>query len=600
MKLFRKKETAGAEQSVAQVRPKKRHKRKSLMIASLLLLLCIGGAIGAKALFFTSESKTELTETTTYGSLSTTLEGTATTTSANSTAITVASTAKIEEVFVSAGDTVAVGDPLYTQDDSELDTQIEEYQSQIEDYQDQLSTSYEQLATLQETLAALTVSASFSGRLTEVSVEVDDSVQKGSRLGLLVDDSAMKLTQYFSYAYESEIYIGMSAAVSVADLMSNLTGTVTDMQKVERVTAEGTRCFAVTVTVENPGALTEGMTGAGYLLTATGEKLYPSLEGTLEYNASKTLTAGASGDISSVKAVAYQTVSKGEALFVIDGSDYQTQVTSANQKITQLQDKMAALQEKITDAEEKRSDYTVVSPIAGKVIMVGVKAGENPRQASMTALSVYNLDTMQILANIDELDIDNITKGMTVQVVQSGSEKDSTYEGTVTEISYEATNSSGTAYFPVTIEIPAEGKLSAGVNVSYTITVGDAEEGVLVPIAALKKTDSGTYVFVKSDTRPENAQDLENVEIPEGFYAVPVEVGVTGSRYARILSGVEQDVEVFTRYQNSAPGNGSTTSDSQGDAEQTTPSDDMSGNWGGNSGGARPDFSGSGMMPPGG
>lgn len=579
---------------------KKKLKKKTLIIALILVALAVGGAIGAKALFSTSETKTALTEKTTYGSLSTTIEGTATTTPADSTTVTVASTATIEEVFVSAGDTVAVGDPLYTQDDSELDDQIEDYRGQIEDYQEQISTAATQLATLQETLSALTVSAPFSGRVTEVNNHVGDSTQKGGKLAVLVDDTTMKLTQYFSYSYESEIYVGMTAGVSVADLMQNLTGTVTDIQKVERITTEGTRTFAVTVTLDNPGALTEGMTGAGYLLSLSGEKIYPAIEGTLEYQNSKTLTAGASGEISTVKAVAYQKVNKGDTLFVIDGTDYQTQVTSQSQKITQLQDKITALEEKITETEEKRADYTVLSTIAGKVISVQVRAGEKPRQAGQTAVSIYNLDTMQISANIDELDIDSITKGMAVRISQSGSEKNTEYQGTVTEISYEATNTSGTAYFPITVEIPSEGKLSAGVNVSYTITVGDAEEGVLVPIAALKKTDSGTYVFVKADSRPANAEDVEGVEIPEGFYAVSVEVGTTSSRYARILSGVEQDAEVFTRYQSAAPSNGSTTSQGTGeDAEQTVPGGNMGG---GNWNGERPSFSGggmSGMTPPG-
>lgn len=603
MKLLDRNKQSGPQAAVSPPRPRRRFKKKTVVIALLLAALIAGGAFGAKALFFTEATRTALSEKTTYGSLSTTIEGTATTLPADSTTITVASTATIEEVFVSAGDTVAVGDPLYTQDDSELDDEIEAYESQIEDYQDQLTASYEQIDTLQDTLSGLTVSAPFSGRLTEVNAEVGDEVQKGARLALLVDDSAMKLTQYFSYAYEDQVYIGMTAGVSVAELMTNLAGTVTDIQKVERITAEGTRCFAVTVTVENPGALTEGMTGAGYLVASSGEKIYPAIEGALAYSASKVLTAAVSGELTAAKAAAYQKVDKGDTLFVIDGSDYRDQMDSANQKITQLQDKIAVLQEKIAETGEKRSDYTVVSPIAGKVIQVQVRAGEKPRQAGMTAVSVYNLDTMEISANIDELDIDNVTKGMAVRVVQSGSERDTTYEGTVTAISYEATNSSGTAYFPITIEIPSKGQLAAGVNVSYTITVGDPEEGVLAPISALKKTDSGTYLFVKADARPDNAEDLEGVDVPKGFYAVPVEVGVTSSRYARILSGVGQDAEVFTRYQNSAPTGGSTTSEGQEEGVQSFPDfPGGNGNWNSN-GGGRPNFSGGGnmggMMPAG-
>ena len=94
--------------------------------AALLLVLALaaGAALGGKALFFSGEEQTPLTEQTTYGSLSTTLSGTGTTMPADSVTYTTASETEITGVYVSAGDTVEVGDLLYTQDDSELDDQI--------------------------------------------------------------------------------------------------------------------------------------------------------------------------------------------------------------------------------------------------------------------------------------------------------------------------------------------------------------------------------------------------------------------------------------------------------------------------------------------
>ena len=71
--------------------------------------------------------------------------------------------------------------------------------------------------------------------------------------------------------------------------------------------------------------------------------------------------------------------------------------------------------------------------------------------------------------------------------------------------------------------------------------------------------------------------------MPDGFYAVPVETGVSNSQYVRILSGVEEGVEVFTRYQQAAPNGGDTTS--QGEEPSDFPG-----------GGEMPDFSG-GEMP---
>lgn len=549
----------------------------------LVLALAVGAALGGKALFFSGEEQTPLTEQTTYGSLSTTLSGTGTTMPADSVTYTTASEAEITGVYVSAGDTVEVGDLLYTQDDSELDDQIEEYQDQITEQENQLDDYQEQLAQLQEEIAALTVTAPFAGRITDVAVDVGDNVAAGTKLATLVDDSQMCLTQYFSYAYEDQVYVGMKAGVSVASLMLNQEGTVTDIQMVDRVTAEGTHCFAVTVTLDNPGAFTEGMTGAGYLVADSGEKLYPSVEGELEYRRSQDLTAEVGGEVTGIGAVDYEQVSAGAVLVQLDGADYQKQVESVNKQITQTQEKIVQLQEKSAETEEKRSDYAVTAELAGKIIMVNVREGESPREAGQTAVVLYNLDSMTITANIDELDIDGIAMGMEVDITQSGAESDTHYTGTVTEISYEATNSNGVAYFPITITIPSGGALSAGVNVSYSITVGDESEGVLAPIAALKSTSQGTCLFVKADAAPDNAVELEDGVVPDGFYAVPVETGVSNSRYVRILSGVEEGVEVFTRYQQAAPNGGDTTS--QGEEPSDFPG-----------GGEMPDFSG-GEMP---
>lgn len=561
----------------------------------LVLALAVGAALGGKALFFSGEEQTPLTEQTTYGSLSTTLSGTGTTMPADSVTYTTASEAEITGVYVSAGDTVEVGELLYTQDDSELDDQIEEYQDQITEQENQLDDYQEQLAQLQEEIAALTVTAPFAGRITDVAVDMGDNMAAGTKLATLVDDSQMCLTQYFSYAYEDQVYVGMKAGVSVASLMLNQEGTVTDIQMVDRVTAEGTHCFAVTVTLDNPGAFTEGMTGAGYLVADSGEKLYPSVDGELEYRRSQDLTAEVGGEVTGIGAVDYEQVSAGAVLVQLDGADYQKQVESVNKQITQTQEKIVQLQEKSAEAEEKRSDYAVTAELAGKIIMVNVREGESPREAGQTAVVLYNLDSMTITANIDELDIDGIAMGMEVDITQSGAESDTHYTGTVTEISYEATNSNGVAYFPITITIPSGGALSAGVNVSYSITVGDESEGVLAPIAALKSTSQGTCLFVKADAAPDNAVELEDGVVPDGFYAVPVETGVSNSRYVRILSGVEEGVEVFTRYQQTAPSGGDTTSQGQSEEQSGFPG-----------GGEMPDFGGGmpggmgGGMPGGG
>lgn len=600
-------------------------KFKRAAALTLAAILLAGTGLGVKALFFTKAERTVLTETATFGSLATTVEGTAAAFPGNSATVTAASSeSKITAVYVSAGDSVKAGDPLYDQDDSEVDDQLDELQKQIDELYDQIDsydeqienstsqiTDYqEQIAELEETIASLAVVSPLSGRVTQLHIDEEQNAQKGSSLATVVDDSQMTLTQYFSYAYESQISLGMEAGVSVAGLSLNLTGQVTDVQKVERFTDQGVRCFAVTVTVDNPGALTDGMAGAGWLLDSHGQKLYPAIEGSLEYGKSKTVTAPASGEVLDLAVSEYEKVTQGQLLMTLDAETYEDQIKSLQKNIqsaqssiqrnqnsiSNAQDRIASYRERMAETEETRADYHVVSDLDGTVIMVNVREGETPRQG-ITAVSVYNQDVMTITANIDEEDIGSIQKGMEVSVTASGGQ----YTGTVTEISYEATNSNGVAYFPITVEIPSGGKLSAGVNVSWSIALGDAQEGVLVPLAALKTTDEGTCVFVKADAKPGNAIDLaEDMDVPQGFYAVPVEVETVSSRYARVSGGVAEGDELFTRYENAAPTGGDTTSQDQdgGGQEFTFPGGDFGGgmpNFGGGSGGSRPSFNGGGM-----
>lgn len=587
-------------------------KRKKLILIVVLALVCaLGAAFGVKALFFSAEERTALTEQTTFGSLGSTIEGTATTFPGNSSTISAASSdAKITAVYVSAGDTVSVGDRLYDQDDSEVDDKLEEYQKevdslydQIDSYEDQID-SYneqiensreqiddynEQIAELRDTIASLTVTAPFSGRVQTLHTDEGSNAQKGASLVTLVDDSAMTLTEYVSYAYEDRVAVGMEAGVSVAALGLNLKGTVTELRKVRRVTEQGTVCFAVTIQVENPGALTQGMTAAGYLLTDSGEKIYPAIEGTLDYAQSKTITAPAAAEVLAVNVAEYEAVSRGRVLVTLSEETYLEQIeklndsiTSANKSIenakksieransniSDTQDRIATYLERMAESEESRADYQVTSDIDGTVIMVTVKEGETPRQG-MTAVSIYNQDVMTITANIDEEDMASIEKGMEVAISATAGN----FVGTVSEISYEATSSNGVAYFPITIEIPSDGRLSAGVSVSYTITTGDAQEGVLVPLAALKTTDSGTCVFLQSDSKPASAADIDvsDLDIPDGFYPILVTVEAVSGQYARISEDLEEGSQLFTRYQNAAPSGGDTTSQGDSDGDFSFP-----------------------------
>lgn len=578
-----------AEEKNESRKPRRKTRKKKVVILVMILILLAAAAAGVYYLFFTKEEKTSITGTTTYGALNEAIEGSGTTVPVDSVSYSV--NGKILEWLVQPGDEVKAGDLLYVLDSSETEDEILEHEMELEDL-------YEELQELQENIKNQWVTSPFAGRIEKVQAEEGKKVQSGTTLATLVDSSTMEATLYFSYAYEKEIRKGMDAVVSVPDQMLNLTGKVSGIRYVDYVTKEGMRCFAVTIQVENPGALTEGTAVTCWIENAEGVCAYAVDDTTLQYHRTETITADASGELTAVNVVDYQRVAKGETLFAIDTSSYEAQIETLEKQIHSYEEKIETLRETIA------TEFTRYADISGQVVSASYSTNRMTGQNS-GMVTIYNQDSMQISINVDELDADQLVKGMDVYVYRTTSSRTVSYPATLSYLSLEATSgSSGVSTFAATITIDSQGELSSGVTVYYSITPSgmgaDAvQETVLAPLSALFSYDDGYYMVVQADAQPDNAivpaeKGGSVTEYPEGYYAVPVEVGDYNGSYIQILSGVERDATVFLRYMNAAPSGGDKTSNVGG--EETSGGMPSFGNMG-----DMPSFGGStGGMPSGG
>lgn len=554
-----------------QFKKSKKFTVKKLILILLAITVAGGGGYGIYKLFFYEEPVQMITGKTVRDSITTVIEGSAVTAPTRFQMLTIPVDGVVETVNVSQGDKVEVGDLLYTIDTADVQADIDDMEATISDYEAELET-------YNENIGNLTISAPFSGKLISVNTEEGDSVNSGSTLATIIDDSKMTLSLYFSYAYEDYITKGMSADVSIPDYMSTITGTVGSIEKVSYISDEGAACFKVNIVVDNPGSLSEGLEATA-TVTSSGITMDPSASGTLEYYRESDITAEVSGKIARLNMVDFMTVNSGEVLAVIDNDDYAKQLESLQNKIKSSRTNLAELQETLADC-------TATAEVAGTVIFVRIESGDEVDQGS-SCMAIYNTDTMEIEADINETDIEYITVGMEVEITKSGS-SGSSFTGTVTEVSLEATASNGVATFPVTISIPSDGGLSAGVYVSYSITAAQASDVVLAPIAAIKSTAKDKCLFIQADTKPDNAVDLGEGVVPDGFYAVPVTTGLTSNQYVEITSGVEEGVTVFERYV--------VTSNTAG-SDKTSESSDSGNVMPGNNG-QMPNF-GNGQMPGG-
>jgi len=535
---------------------KKRRKTAKLIVGLTVLVLIVAGIAGGMYWLFTREKAMQyITEPVYYGTLETAVQGWGYVRPVESADIAVLHKGRVKENYYNMGDIVSEGDLLFSLESEELDNEIEALYKQISDIQVKIDKVNAELTDLlgneAERLSNLTVTTPFQGQLIEAgSFKVGDYVTVGDRVGLLVDDLNLSLTLYFSYAYENSITVGQSADISIPSVMSLVTGQVSQINKVRRISPEGTTLFEVVLSLHNPGALTAGME-AGAVIRSGSEDIYPSETGHLEYNRSENLYIKAPGKLTYANVINYMDYKAGETLCRIAYVEDNTQVETLRQQIKDYEKEIEEVEEEIELKNQDYDDLNVTAPMSGTVMYNNLFPGVLV-EPGLAVISIAKMETMMVEAQVDERQVSQVRPGMSVEINVWMMDGQMTMPGVVKSVNMtpaENMNYGGAVnYYPAVFEMENySGMLMSGQGVDYRLVVERKENILIAPVIAVKNTEQGTCVFVKSDFQPENAIDLGENIVPPGFYAVPVECGIGNENGIEILSGLEEGTEVFTQ-----------------------------------------------------
>ena len=516
-------------------------KRKKLIFWLIIAAVVIAAIVGLVRLFGTSKEKDQvITNTVETGSITSTVEGSGLTKPKDSKAISLTTTGTVQEVYVAEGDHVKAGQQLYSIDSPAARTAVQTAQSTVDGYQ-------EQLKTLQKQIAGLNLKAPFSGKLLETSkLQKGDSISEGDKVATLVDDSKLLLQQYYSYAYKGKVRAGQSASVSIPALMSIVTGKVESVHMVSRVTPEGSKLFEADIVITNPGTLTADM-AASATLSVKGEEIYPYEAAKLAYYRSTELKTTVGGTILSSGLLDYLSVTKGQVLVRIDGEDNQNQIFT-------IQQELESAQQDLDKAKKNLDNMNAVAPIDGTVIGLAIKPGDELSGTATTAITIADTTSMLIDASVDERNISYVKPGMPVNITDWNS---NTYTGTVESVSLTSTVNNGVASYPMVISVDnSSGAVMNGSNINYSLVASQSDNCLVVPIQCVNYVQmddgsTGTVVFVKSAKRPADAIDLSvPVDgVPDGYWPVPVKIGISDDSNVEIKSGVKEGTVVFTAVQ---------------------------------------------------
>ena len=523
--------------------PKKK-RRKIIRWTVLLLVVLLAAVLLYKFLGGKGETDAQVvTDFVSYGAITSTVEGSGLTKAKNSETITLTTGGTVQDVMVTEGQQVTAGTPLFVIDSEAARTAVEKARQDVEGYE-------KQLATLEKDIAGLNLSAGYAGKLMEtVKLNPGDTITKGEKVATLADDTRLRLTQYYSYAYAGELKEGQTVDVSIPALMTSVPGTVEAVHMVSRITPEGSKLFSAEITVKNEGALTAEMTATATAVV-NGETVYPYEAGKLEYYRTGDLCSTVSGTVISSSLVDYLQVSAGQVLVRIDGEASESEIFTVQQSLDEAR-------KTLETAQKNLDNCNAVAPIDGTVIGLMIQPGMEI-EANTAVITIADTSTIVVDATVDERNVSYVKPGMMVDINQWGS----MFTGTVESVSLNSKAENGVASYPMVITVDNyDGTLMTGSYVDYSLVASENDNCLVLPIQCVKSVpledgSNGNVVFVKGD-RPDNAIELsvEVAGVPEGFWPVQVEIGLSDDYNVEIKSGVEEGMEVFTTVQTESGNN---------------------------------------------
>lgn len=617
--------TPPAAPPAAPTGPKKKRKGRGKTIAGILIVAAIAIALVVLVWYFVFRedgSKGEvMTDFVTRGSIQSMVEGSGTSKAKDSATVTPGS-GTILELFVQEGDQVTAGQQLYRMDDTTARDAVTEAQKSVDNCNKELQAVYDKIAEL-------SITAPHAGNLREVAdLKVGDTVKEGDTIATLVNDTKLRLSLYYSYAYEGDIKVGQTAQISIPAIMAPVTGKVEQINKVRFVSPEGATHFEVVLVLDNPGTLAEGMDASAGLTAADGTPIYPYQNGKLEYYESTKITAKATGPVERVSLLDYGDVKAGQLLVQLGAKD-------TDEEIASKENALKAAQEKLEEATKELEKYNAVAPIDGTVLQCSLTEGQEV--SSGQGITIADTSQMIIEIQVDERNARYIKAGMMVDINQYGTP----YVGIVESVSMTASGEKGVASIPAVVAVDNyDGSMIPGTYAEYSFVASESEDCLTVPVQAVKYVSfanvqlpetldadpsagmddgmmddgmmddgmmdggmvdggvealpqsysggafadplgmvavpmpggggvvdggsmggssggasddsTGVIVWVKSKEAPANAilEPDPTWDCPEGFWAVPVEVGLSDNSKVEITRGLAEGQEVFIGYQN--------------------------------------------------
>lgn len=521
-------------------RAKLTKKQKIVRIVCLLVVAAVAvfGVIRfrGRASHTSAEGSAQRTSTVQRRDITSSLSSSGTLSPKDTYSITSLVSGEVIQADFEEGDQVEKGQVLYVIDASSMETELSSAQSSVERAQDSYVLAAEDYQEALSDYSGNTYKSTETGYIKTLHVKAGDRVNANTQIADIYNDRVMKLRLPFLNTDAAGIGVGNQGVVTLTHTGEQLLGTVTAVSNMEETMAGGRLVRYVTLQVDNPGGLTTEMRATvqiGDFLCAQEGAFEPVLDTVMGAEVGSTV------EIQTMLVSEGDYVSKGTPLFRMTDKTADNLLRGYKDAMDKAQESLEAAQSKLEGTQDNYENYTITAPISGQVITKSVKVGDKVSSGGNSAVTmavIYDLSELTFEMSVDELDIQSVKTGQSVEVTADAFEGQ-TFNGKVTNISLASSYSNGVTNYPVTVTLDEAGQLLPGMNVDGEIILEQTQDALVVPVDSLMR---GNRVYVKDDTVTQG-----DGNVPAGFRAVEVETGLMNDDFVEIVNGLSEGDEVY-------------------------------------------------------
>lgn len=445
---------------------------------------------------------------------------------------------KIDEILVEEGDSVKKDQVIVTLDASNITSKVkekeEELRAEVEQLANMASVKPEEVYDLNPA-EGITLKAPIDGTIIDIRAKEAEEIELGHVIGRIVDDSKFRVKARLTINEFNRVKIGDEVALRFNNFDEFYTGKISKInpnpipnnEKSEDGEYAQGFVHIAEIVADNPGLVQNGMEVSIGMKNESGFVNFFSNKGLVEgFVDEKKVSNTAKAVVTEIHVDEMENVKKGDPIVTMASKNIQDIIEEKLYKIKRFKEEIAELEEGLQNLE-------VRAPSNGIIAWMDIQDDQTVQPRDYIC-DLFNVDSMEIFTQVDDIDILNVKMDSPVRVTFDALPGE-VFKGKVIDIRTSSSRSgggTGVTKYPIRINVEGSADLKPGMQAKGYIDAGSAKGVLLVPMEAVFDEEGRTMVEI-----------LDENGNPK---AVPIKLGLMNARLAEVKEGLEEGDKVIT------------------------------------------------------